>query len=202
VAALRLYLAAFAGWGLAWCGAWEIARAVGPRGEPGETLWWIGVKLLVWVAPALWLARRDGLGLGFARPRWAVVAVWAAGVVVALAVRATWFGTRWVPPSLELSLFNALVVSPLVEELVFRGYLMPRLARAWTPHTANLAAAFAFAAAHLPGRIYQGRPVELLDLLVYVALGLLFGLAALRSRSTWGAVVLHVVNNVGSLGAR
>ena len=77
------------------------------------------------------------------------------------------------------------VLTPILEELVFRGLLLAGLTRhigfAW----ANLAQAVLFSSIHAdPPRF-----------VFYLALGWLAGWLVRRYRSLWPAVLLHVLNN-------
>ena len=74
------------------------------------------------------------------------------------------------------------------EELVFRGYLLPRLA-VQLPSTAAVAvSALVFAAAHPSPGLWGG--------MLVTWFGVVFGVATWRSGSVWPAIGLHVSHNV------
>lgn len=78
------------------------------------------------------------------------------------------------------------------EELLFRGYLLTRLAERWRPWVANAIVALLFAAMHLD-------PVHSSFALL---VGLALGWSSLRARSVRPTIAAHVVNNTLSvLGA-
>lgn len=83
------------------------------------------------------------------------------------------------------------VLTPVIEELVFRGLLLGRLQRLgrMRPFGANLLSAFLFALYHgsLPAGLYA------------FPVGLLLGDAALQTRSVWTPILLHGLINLTML---
>jgi predicted Abi (CAAX) family protease len=92
-----------------------------------------------------------------------------------------------------------LLVAPLFEELVFRGFILALLqesdVRFWA---ANAIAGLMFLGLHIPGWYFMGSPKtsEAPALLGIILVGLMAGLAKRRSGSLWGAIVFHFANNV------
>jgi membrane protease YdiL (CAAX protease family) len=89
------------------------------------------------------------------------------------------------PGGLMRALYDGLVFAPLVEELLLRGRLLGALRTRIRPIFAVLLSAFIFACLHLqawgvPGRFF---------------FGIVCGMAVLRTRSIWPAVLLHAFNN-------
>ncbi len=83
----------------------------------------------------------------------------------------------------------AIAVSAgVAEEIVFRGYLLEGLRRIWPRSIwpAVAVSSVAFALAHLSWGLSG------LQFLFYIALGAVFALFVLRSRSLWPAVFAHV----------
>lgn len=96
------------------------------------------------------------------------------------------------PPMLALAVAIIGVGAGAGEELLFRGYLLTRLAERWRPWAANALVALLFAAVHLD-------PVHSSFALL---VGLALGWASLRARSVRPTIAAHVVNNTLSvLGA-
>jgi membrane protease YdiL (CAAX protease family) len=128
------------------------------------------------------------------------------GFVVALQLWAGGFIHRLLrhesacPSPLAASRFVALVLlSPLAEELVYRGALPVVFAnRMASPSSAFsvLVPAFFFAAMHM-----ETSRFEALALLHHFAFGCCAGARALAADSTWHAVGLHVANNAAVLCA-
>src|SRR5690606_11477463 len=164
-------------------------------------------KLVIWIAPILLVVRlvfrrRLATYLGLVRPvRGAVVGIVTGAIFVAFAGTLDVFIRSYGWPTPSPGLFNALVIAPLFEELMFRGYAMRVLQeRGYGFWSANLVAALMFVALHLPGWHFMGgidssRVVMVVSI---VLIGLVAGYAMRRAQSTWAAVVFHFVNNLYS----
>ncbi len=93
---------------------------------------------------------------------------------------------RWhIRQSLPLLFVLVAIVPGVFEELLFRGYLLTRLAERWHPFWAILVSAIIFSIAHLD-------PLHSLGVL---PLGLWLGAVAWRTGSVWPAVLCHIANN-------
>jgi membrane protease YdiL (CAAX protease family) len=92
--------------------------------------------------------------------------------------------------------FNALV-SPIYEELVFRGWILGRLARHRGPLLAILVSSALFGILHLRN-IFWLDAETLLRVMVYTGavLSPVLAYVTLRCRSVWPAVILHYANNL------
>lgn len=86
-------------------------------------------------------------------------------------------------------LIQASFLSPLLEESLFRGYIITVLNRQWRPWAAIGVSAVLFTALH---PLYYTEPTALLQTLL---LGLWFGWCRFRFNSIWPAIVAHTVNN-------
>ena len=131
---------------------------------------------------------------------WAVPAVFMANLVVAGGFAL--FGVRHnqsasyplsagdTPGQLVFALV-AVIVAPLCEEILFRGYLLGRLRSMMPTWMAVVASAMLFALAH-SFAAKSGATVLVAGTFV---MGLVLGWARVASRSLWPAVVAHMVNN-------
>ncbi len=185
-------------------GGWVQSRW--PLGGLMLTLWAL-LPALAWLA-ARGTARRSGeslaRSLGLRRPhlRHALGAVLLAPALAQLARGVAEFQEAFMPlpaHALEaaqglsfledlspLTLFFVLAVSPgLCEELLFRGAILSGLRRDLSPARAVLLQALLFAGAHLS--IHRILPTTLV--------GLALGAIALRSRSLFPAILLHIAYN-------
>ena len=167
-------------------------------------------------AGAAWLAtprgaarpeRRAAVGrfLGLTPPRWRPLLAWSAATAAMLVLYEA--AARWLdrPPlpdfMVELwhtaswpALLAAAVVigAPLVEEVIFRGFLLPGLA-AGSGNAGRLGAVAASAA--LWALIHS--QYDLFDMSAVFALGLVFGASRLHTGSLWTPLLLHAgVNGV------
>jgi len=92
--------------------------------------------------------------------------------------------------------FNVLV-APLYEELVFRGWILGRLARARTATVGLVVSSLLFGLLHLRLIFWLDTPA-LVRTMIYAGLVLspVLGWITLRCRSVWPAVILHYANNL------
>jgi membrane protease YdiL (CAAX protease family) len=92
--------------------------------------------------------------------------------------------------------FNALV-NPIYEELIFRGWILGRLARHRGPVQAIAVSSLLFGILHLRN-IFWLEPWTLARVMMYAGavIGPILGYVTLRCRSVWPAVVLHYLNNL------
>lgn len=100
------------------------------------------------------------------------------------------------PLSLVLVGLFAVTLGPLCEELAFRGFLLPWLARIVKPAPAVLATGLLFAVLHGPEYAWSWQHV----LLIAVA-GAAFGFVRLRTGSTAAAAMMHATYNLVFFGA-
>ena len=84
-----------------------------------------------------------------------------------------------------------VVLAPLFEETIFRGFLLPSLTRNLPVAVAVVVSGLVFALAHL----------SVADLLPLTVLGILLGFVYTRERGLWAPIVLHSLWNGGSLVA-
>ena len=193
----------------AWVGAWLLYGVFGlaARASVVQFLYWTVAKLLVWIVPVLLIVRHRqqqpvaaylwlkdaGRGIRAGLPFGAGL----AAVSLLADVATKHFG--W--PSPGFALVNVLVVAPLFEEIVFRGYFLRQLeesqVRFWP---ANIIAALMFLGLHLPGWYFVGllKPRQAVVAVGICLVGLVAGSARRRAGSTWAGIAVHFVNNLYS----
>ena len=178
---------------VAWFGAWLLFRGagVGELSALQQLGYWTIAKLLIWILPILVIVRalmRQPLAeyLGLVRPaRGTLVGLVAGAIFVALAATLDVFTRSYGWPTASPGLFNALVIAPLFEEVMFRGYAMRVLQdRGYAFWTANLVAALMFVGLHLPGWYFMGGldASRLAMIVSIVLIGLVAGYAKRRSQ--------------------
>jgi membrane protease YdiL (CAAX protease family) len=176
-----------------------------------DTLYWIAMKAIVWVLPALLVIRfveRASL-VQFLELRHQGRGLLWGGLVGLALIALTFFG-KTLPAgtparalSFNLVLLNAVVVAPLVEEMTLRGFFLKRLElNGRSFWSANLLTTLLFVAMHVPGWLFQRRFPSMTSLAQAMAqlamLSLLFGWTKKRAQSLYGAIVVHAVNNIYS----
>lgn len=87
-----------------------------------------------------------------------------------------------------LTVLVAGVIGPVAEELIFRGLIYGYVEGRFGGVAAVIVSAVLFAAAH----------VEPAHVAVVLPMGLLFGWARMRSKSTWPTIAAHVANNTAA----
>ncbi len=190
-------------------GAWYLHDLTSIRDfSPGATFtYWTLAKLIVWIAPVLLIVSR-GLEqppveyLGLVRFRQGAAVGLALGAVfVALMAVIDAFTRSHALPSLSWAAVNALVVAPLSEEIVFRGFALKALEDSgWRFWPANGVAALLFLGLHLPGwQFTRGlNSSSIVPGLGVVLVGIVAGYARHRADSTWASVTVHFLNNLYS----
>ncbi|KAA2284038.1 CPBP family intramembrane glutamic endopeptidase [Arenimonas fontis] len=92
-----------------------------------------------------------------------------------------------------------VAVAPLAEELLFRHVLLRRFALAGRAGLGLAITSLGFAALHEPWPGAAGVTAWLSTVMVYVAMGLGFGLVYVRTGRFWAAVLAHAVCNLAAL---
>jgi membrane protease YdiL (CAAX protease family) len=197
-----------------WIGAWIINVTLRERFHwdvQTDTIYWIAMKVIVWVVPALLAIRvmeRESLVQFLELSHAGRGVLW--GSLIGLALVAVTFlgktlpaGTQAHVPSFSLVLLNAVVVAPLVEEITLRGFFLKRLElNGRSFWTANLLTTLVFVVMHVPGWLFKGRfpsMASLAQAMVPLAtLSLLFGWTKKRAQSLYGSMVVHAINNLYS----
>ena len=167
------------------------------------------IKLALWVLPALitllvWrrppfkyvklTTRVDLQGLMIAT---LVVAAWLSVVIVVEAtlsgktIAAMLFHTDW------LMILAGVVVSPISEEILFRGFFLNGLNESLSFWKSNVISAAVFMLVHVPYWVSKNGfsgPV-LKNLANVFLLGCLFGWVMKKTNSLWPAIGAHIANN-------
>lgn len=170
------------------------------------------VKAVLWVAPAVWFAYRVRmaspiryLGMAeFPKPKTWAICLLAIGAFCALIL---FFEMAAGHKRLSLvSRFpvgfpsNALffVLSPFVEEIVFRGLVLKELSGFMRIGWANIAASLLFAGIHLPYWIGNGTPLrDIASASVGIVIFSLFaGWLYSFGKSIWPPTAAHIANNI------
>jgi membrane protease YdiL (CAAX protease family) len=93
--------------------------------------------------------------------------------------------------SLAIVMLFATVLGPVWEELLFRGFLFPLIAKSLGPWAGIVLTAAPFAALHGPQLHWTWQPVFIIGLV-----GVVFGYTRYRTGSTAASAIVHVSYNV------
>lgn len=170
------------------------------------------IKFLLWVIPAgLYVFYRErknplinlkvispinwrGLGIGFA--------ISALYFVIAFTVEKL-YSNRTLTPLLHASASTWLVTfaqvffSPISEELLFRGFVLPQLMDRMPFWKANMIQAILFTATHWPNWLWVNgfqTWIIVTSISIFI-LALFLGWLLRRTNSIWPPIVVHIINN-------
>jgi len=85
----------------------------------------------------------------------------------------------------------AVIFAPVCEELFFRGFIFPGLARAWGPVAGIAASGILFGSAHL-----LGNPTLYKSMIEFTAIGMVFAFVYWRSGSIFSSMLAHFSFNL------
>jgi uncharacterized protein len=196
----------------AWVAAWLLYEAIGLRGGSStrQFAYWTAAKLLIWILPLLLIIKlscRKSLVeyLALKDVRGGARVGLAFGLVfVGLSFAVDVWTKRFFWPGFTTATVNVLVIAPLFEEVVFRGFVLTALQESGTKFwRSNIVAAVMFLGLHVPGWYFMGslKPSQALTAVSIVVIGGVAGYARRASGSTWGSVAVHFLNNLYSLFA-
>lgn len=130
-------------------------------------------------------------------PAWAVVLGVAGGFVATVLLTHAEYVAHGTCFGYAGPAFNMLI-NPIYEEVIFRGWILGRLARYYRANLPAIAvSSVLFGLLHLRN-IYWLEPERLVGVMLYTGLilGPVLAWVTLRCRSVWPAVVLHYLNNL------
>ncbi len=93
-----------------------------------------------------------------------------------------------------IALFKALKAG-ILEEILFRGYIMKLLEIRWNKYIAIILPSFIFSLAHIPSMEVFNLVSLLLLICSGTLAGIMFSLIAYRNNSIWGSVLIHTIWN-------
>lgn len=92
---------------------------------------------------------------------------------------------------LSMSAILAVVFAPTCEELFFRGFVFPGIARAWGPAAGIIASGILFGSAHL-----LGNPTLYKSMIEFSAIGMVFAFVYWRSGNIFASMLAHFSFNL------
>ena len=188
---------------------YAIDKSIAPDGL--RTVYSVTIKLILWVLPAFgyvyWVRRASpfrylGLSVMPAARKWlkylVVIGLFlGAQVAFQSIVGGKTLSLAGISVSITLSGMLSFVVSPFLEELLFRGLLLHELAVLLPRWVANLLTSLLFAGIHLPFWLSHGgvSGALLTNTAGVFIFSLLAGWLYLDSSSIWPPTVAHIANN-------
>lgn len=202
---------------LLWIAAWIVHNQLAVFGihlvaeSAADTVYWIIAKFLVWVVfPFLYVAQplwKQAVFIGLHPKNLRRGLVFGAGAaalwLVLSALRFFLTGQR-----LELTMsafiaFYTVILTPIFEEIMFRGYIQSALTALKTPFVlADLVTTALFLVPHCIGWSFQGvlsANLTFSGIGTIVIISLALGFVRYASNSLAGSMLLHMVNNLISI---
>jgi membrane protease YdiL (CAAX protease family) len=91
---------------------------------------------------------------------------------------------------------SAIVLSPIIEEIAFRGVVLQKLNQLVGFMSANTVTAVLFALYHIPLWLARGQSVSMVACLWVVFFSLCLGTFLHQSKSLWTCMIIHAVQNL------
>lgn len=199
---------------LTWTGAWLLLplveeRLAWPVTSNERTAYWTIMRVFLWTVPGMFAFRHIGISLGKAMRGDGVrtTLIWGVGaglLIGAEAVVRKWLGGQPFSLTFDWPFVSVVLIAPIVEEFVFRGFVLGGLMQRYRFAGANVIASVLFVGAHVPGWYFSGVLMERLAQPIGGAgsifvLGLIFGYVVLKCRSVAGGMIAHGLNNLFSI---
>jgi membrane protease YdiL (CAAX protease family) len=181
-------------------------------GETGRLFFANLLKFVLWVLPAtgylLWIDRQNPLTVMRIRTPiekrgiCSVSLVTISYFVIIFGLEKLVLGRTLAPITHANALLLGITLakvffSPITEELLFRGFVLPKLNENLSFWTANALQAILFTAMHWPNWIWvNGFGLWILQASIAIfAIGILLGWVCKRTNFIWLSVLVHILNN-------
>jgi membrane protease YdiL (CAAX protease family) len=196
---------------VAWVGAWITEQTIESHSvllstSMSRVFYWLFMKLLLWILPALFIIRvskqKDFKVIDLKKLPSAIV--WGVGsglIIGAISVITKLFTHQAIFSfSLNWPFLGGVIVAPILEEILFRGAVLPALKQQYGFTIANCITSLLFLGLHLPGWYFQSCLLQKLaspvsGALSIFLLGLVFGYIAHKSKTVTGSILAHIFNN-------
>lgn len=192
-----------------WIGAWLFYEwtNIASFTSTQEFLFWTVAKLCVWIVPIFLIIK-----FYFKQPIISYLSLSYSGrairtgiiyglIFIGLSFFIDIFARGFALPLITAGFINAIIIAPLFEEVVFRGFVLGTLQKSKVSFWfANFVAALMFLGIHVPGWYFMGSltSVSVITIFSILVIGLIAGYAKERSGSTWASVFFHFINNLYS----
>lgn len=95
-------------------------------------------------------------------------------------------------------LFIGGIVTPIIEEIMFRGILMKYIEHKTNVYLALIVTSILFGMVHILNGVVKGMSLILLIVAITTA-GLMYGLAAYLFNTVWASIVIHMIWNLSAV---
>ncbi len=175
------------------------------------TFWyWVVLKLVLWIAPALWIMRRADLRLveviGIKRWRQGVLWGVGTGILLLISVYVTKAAQNepYVSVNFGPAFWSSVILAPFAETLVFRGLVFGYLRQKVGFVTTAIVTSVLSVVPILPGWYVQDRFGYMVSrpfggLISLVLLGLVYAYVIEQSKSATSGWLAQTINNYANL---
>jgi len=179
------------------------AKGTGMLGQPIGAYLYYSFLVLSPVFLFIWLAERQSpwtqLGLNHAPLKGMGV-----GVIIGIMICAAFIGSDLIVGKTPLvtsapwyMVLGAIFVG-LAEEVLFRGFVLPRMMTQMTFVKANIFSSLLFMALHI-ARLFQAGAAEIPSLILIFIISLWLGYLYKKTRSVWTVMLVHALYNLAVL---
>ncbi|PID14611.1 CPBP family intramembrane metalloprotease [Sporosarcina sp. P34] len=166
------------------------------------------IKIIIWVIPVILLVKvieksnpisylglRHNFRKGLKWTGWVALAFISYFVILNLAVF-----KKNIDFQIGFNeLLNTILLVGIIEEIVFRGFLLRKLLDSFRFWIANTITALLFVSIHFPIWFYKGLfelPYILSSIITAFVLGIIFGFVDKKSYSLWSVIIIHSLYNL------
>ena len=165
-------------------------------------------KIVIWVIPVLllvkYMEKTNPLSYLGLRHNFGKGLKWTALVSLALIIFFVVLNLTLLKSDISFQigfneLLNTIILVGVIEEIVFRGFLLRKLMDSYRFWIANTITALLFASIHFPIWFYKGLfefPYILSSILTVFVLGIIFGFVYKKSNSLWSVIIIHSLYNL------
>ena len=93
-------------------------------------------------------------------------------------------------------ILNGVIIAPIIEEIVFRGYLLQKLQNNFTFWKANIIQSFLFVCIHFPQWFARGREITIFSCSWVLLFGILLGFLKRKTKWLWTCIIIHSIGNI------
>src|SRR5690606_30277228 len=170
----------------------------------GSFLYWTLSKLLIWILPyILYIKQKNIKFVDIINTKDKGWLKWGGliGSLIAIANIVFNIISKQDIWNFQLSygFLNAVIMAPLLEELLFRGFILNLIQQEMPFYIANILTSVCFLLIHIPGWFFMGALRTNFHNFTFVSifiLSLIFGYAFKKGNSIKSSIVVHMLNNL------
>ncbi|WP_265442532.1 CPBP family intramembrane glutamic endopeptidase [Acetivibrio straminisolvens] len=170
----------------------------------GSFLYWTLSKIIIWILPCILFFKHKNIKVSdiiiTKDKSWLK---WGGLIGILIAVLNIIFNViskqRIWNVELSFAFLNAAIMAPLLEEFLFRGFILNMLQKELPFYIANIITSACFLIMHIPGWFFMGVISANFYNLTFISifiLSLIFGYAFKKGNSIKSSIIAHILNNI------